>query len=41
MCLISKCEPHVFFDCGHWAMIERGAELEDAVGRFFRRPAAV
>ena len=37
MRLIPKCELHVFFDCGHWAMIERKAEFEDVVLNFFRR----
>jgi 2-hydroxy-6-oxonona-2,4-dienedioate hydrolase len=38
--LIPKCELHMFFDCGHWAMIERKAEFEDVLGSFFRRPSA-
>lgn len=28
MRLISRCELHVFYDCGHWAMIERKDEFE-------------
>jgi 2-hydroxy-6-oxonona-2,4-dienedioate hydrolase len=38
MRLIPKCELHVFYDCGHWAMIERKAEFEDVVRAFFSRP---
>jgi len=40
MRLIPKCELHVFFDCGHWAMIERREEFEDVVLAFFRRGRA-
>jgi 2-hydroxy-6-oxonona-2,4-dienedioate hydrolase len=40
MRLIPKCELHVFFDCGHWAMIERQEEFENVVSAFFRRPWA-
>lgn len=28
---IPKCELHVFYDCGHWAMIERKDEFESTV----------
>ena len=35
--LIPKCEVHVFYDCGHWAMIERKAEFESLVLSFFGR----
>lgn len=38
MRLIPKCELHVFFDCGHWAMIERKDEFENIVGAFLSRP---
>jgi pimeloyl-ACP methyl ester carboxylesterase len=31
MRLIPKCELHVFYDCGHWVMIERRAEFERTV----------
>lgn len=37
MRLIPKCELHTFYDCGHWAMIERKAEFENVVLAFFRR----
>jgi 2-hydroxy-6-oxonona-2,4-dienedioate hydrolase len=35
--LIAKCELHVFYDCGHWAMIERKAEFENVVRAFLLR----
>jgi pimeloyl-ACP methyl ester carboxylesterase len=39
MRLIPKCELHVFYDCGHWAMIERKAEFESTVSSFLTRGA--
>jgi pimeloyl-ACP methyl ester carboxylesterase len=35
--LIAKCELHVFYDCGHWAMIERKDEFESTVLAFLLR----
>ena len=37
MRLIPKCELHVFYDCGHWAMIERKDEFESVVLSFLTR----
>jgi pimeloyl-ACP methyl ester carboxylesterase len=37
MRLIPKCELHVFYDCGHWAMIERKDEFESVVRSFLLR----
>ena len=37
MRLIPKCELHIFYDCGHWAMIERKDEFESTVLAFLRR----
>lgn len=37
MRLIRKCELHVFYDCGHWAMIERKDEFESATMSFLTR----
>jgi pimeloyl-ACP methyl ester carboxylesterase len=37
MRLIPRCELHVLFDCGHWAMIERQDEFESTVLAFLRR----
>lgn len=37
MRLIEKCELHVFYDCGHWAMIERKAEFENVVLSYLLR----
>ena len=37
MRLISKAELHVFYDCGHWAMIERKDEFESVVISFLMR----
>jgi len=37
MRLIPKCELHVFYDCGHWAMIERQHEFENVVLAFMQR----
>jgi pimeloyl-ACP methyl ester carboxylesterase len=34
MRLIPKCELHVFYDCGHWVMIERKEEFERTVQAF-------
>jgi pimeloyl-ACP methyl ester carboxylesterase len=34
MRLIPKCELHVFYDCGHWVMIERRAEFDRTVLAF-------
>lgn len=37
MRVIPKCELHVFYDCGHWAMIERQKEFESVVLAFMQR----
>lgn len=37
MRMIPKCELHVFYDCGHWAMIERKAEFDSVVTSFLTR----
>lgn len=37
MRLIPKCELHIFYDCGHWAMIERKAEFESVTLAFLDR----
>lgn len=37
MRFIRKCELHVFYDCGHWAMIERKEEFESVVLSFMLR----
>lgn len=37
MRLIPKCELHIFYDCGHWAMIERKKEFESVVLAFLQR----
>lgn len=37
MRLIPKCELHVFYDCGHWAMIERKDEFESVTMSFLGR----
>lgn len=37
MRLIPRCELHVFYDCGHWAMIERKLEFESVMLSFFGR----
>jgi pimeloyl-ACP methyl ester carboxylesterase len=37
MRLIPRCELHVFYDCGHWAMIERKDEFESVVRSFLMR----
>jgi 2-hydroxy-6-oxonona-2,4-dienedioate hydrolase len=37
MRLIRQCELHVFYDCGHWAMIERKDEFESVVRAFLLR----
>jgi len=37
MRLIPKCELHVFYDCGHWVMIERKDEFEGTVLAFLAR----
>jgi 2-hydroxy-6-oxonona-2,4-dienedioate hydrolase len=41
MRLIPRCELHVLYDCGHWAMIERRAEFESTVLAFLARPEPV
>ena len=41
MRLIPKCELHVFYDCGHWAMIERKDEFESVVLSFLLRDRKV
>lgn len=38
MRLIPRCELHVLYDCGHWAMIERRLEFESTVLAFLARP---
>jgi pimeloyl-ACP methyl ester carboxylesterase len=35
--LIPRCELHVFFDCGHWAMMERKEEFESVVLSYLLR----
>jgi pimeloyl-ACP methyl ester carboxylesterase len=40
MRLIDKCELHVFYDCGHWAMIERKDEFENVVLSYLLRDVA-
>jgi pimeloyl-ACP methyl ester carboxylesterase len=37
MRIIPKCELHVFYDCGHWVMIERKEEFESVTLDFFGR----
>ncbi len=37
MRFIAKAELHVFYDCGHWAMIERKDEFESVVSAFLQR----
>ena len=37
MRLIPRCELHVFYDCGHWAMIERKDEFESVVLSYLLR----
>ncbi len=37
MRFIPRCELHVFYDCGHWAMIERKHEFESVVLSFLLR----
>ncbi len=37
MRIISKCEIHVFYNCGHWAMIERKDEFESVVLSYLLR----
>ncbi len=37
MRLIPKCELHVFYDCGHWSMLERKDEFESVVLSFLSR----
>lgn len=37
MRFIRKCELHVFYDCGHWAMIERKDEFESVLLSFLLR----
>lgn len=37
MRLIPQCELHVFYDCGHWAMIERKDEFESVVLSYLLR----
>jgi pimeloyl-ACP methyl ester carboxylesterase len=39
MRLIPRCELHVFYDCGHWAMIERKDEFESVVLSYLLRDA--
>ena len=39
MRLIPRCEMHTFYDCGHWAMIERKKEFESAALAFLLREA--
>ncbi len=37
MRIIPKVELHVFFDCGHWVMVERKKEFESVALDFFTR----
>jgi len=37
MRVIRQCEVHIFYNCGHWAMIERQAEFESVVLSFLLR----
>ena len=37
MRMIRKCELHVFYDCGHWSMLERKDEFESVVLSFLAR----
>jgi len=37
MRMIRKCELHVFYDCGHWSMLERKNEFESVVLSFLSR----
>ncbi len=37
MRFIEKCEVHIFYDCGHWAMIERQDEFESVVLSYLLR----
>lgn len=37
MRLIKQCEVHIFYNCGHWAMIERKDEFESVVVPYFLR----
>jgi 2-hydroxy-6-oxonona-2,4-dienedioate hydrolase len=39
MRMIRRCELHVFYDCGHWCMIERKDEFESVVLSFLLRDA--
>lgn len=41
MRFIPKSELHVFYDCGHWAMIERKDEFESVVRAFLMRDRVV
>ena len=38
MRIVPRCELHVFYDCGHWVMLERKAEFESVALAFFTRP---
>lgn len=38
MRIVPRCELHVFYDCGHWVMLERKAEFESVALSFFTRP---
>jgi 2-hydroxy-6-oxonona-2,4-dienedioate hydrolase len=37
MRMIRRCELHVFYDCGHWSMLERKDEFESVVLAFLTR----
>lgn len=37
MRIIPKCELHVFYDCGHWVMMERKEEFESVALSFLTR----
>lgn len=37
MRLIKQCETHIFYNCGHWAMLERKEEFESVVRSFLLR----
>jgi pimeloyl-ACP methyl ester carboxylesterase len=38
MRIIPRAELHTFYNCGHWAMIERKEEFESVVLSFLKRP---
>ena len=40
MRMIRNCELHVFYDCGHWSMLERKEEFESTVLAYLSRDLA-